>query len=102
MRGRHYGFYDAAFGKDPEYWAETSPTHRLKAAPRPMLLVCSARRPDHPCLQARRFAAKVASLGGRATVLPEHLTHAQINEELGLPGSYTEAVETFLRSLDLP
>jgi arylformamidase len=31
MRGRHYGFYDAAFGKDPAYWAETSPIHRLKA-----------------------------------------------------------------------
>ena len=45
MRGRHYGFYDAAFGKDPEYWAETSPIHRLKAAPKPMLLVCSTRRP---------------------------------------------------------
>jgi arylformamidase len=97
MRGRHYGFYDAAFGKDPAYWAETSPIHRLKAAPKPMLLVCSTRRPDHPCLQAQRFAAKVTSLGGRATVLPQNMTHSQINADLGMPGNYTEDVETFLR-----
>jgi arylformamidase len=102
MRGRHYGFYDAAFGKDPEYWAETSPIHRLKAAPKPMLLVCSTRRPDHPCLQAQRFAAKVTSLGGRATVLPQNMTHSQINADLGMSGNYTAAVETFLRSLNLP
>jgi len=102
MRGRHYDFYDAAFGKDPAYWAETSPIHRLKAAPKPMLLVCSTRRSDHSCLQAQRFRAKVTSLGGRATVLPENMTHAQINADLGLPGNYTEAVGTFLRSLNLP
>jgi hypothetical protein len=81
---------------------QTSPIHRLKAAPKPMLLVCSPRRPDNPCLQAQRFGAKVTSLGGRATVLPEKMTHAQINADLGLPGNYTEAVETFLRSLNLP
>jgi acetyl esterase/lipase len=102
MRGRHYGFYDAAFGKDPAYWVETSPIHRLKGAPKPMLLVCSTRRSENPCLQAQRFEAKVGSLGGRATVLPENLTHVKINENLGLPGNYTEAVETFLRSLGLP
>jgi arylformamidase len=72
MRGRHYSFFDAAFGKDPAYWAETSPIHRLKAAPKPMLLVCSTRRSHSPCLQAQRFGAKVISLGGRATVLPKN------------------------------
>jgi arylformamidase len=102
MRGRHYGFFDAAFGKDPAYWAETSPIHRLKAAPKPMLLVCSTRRSDSPCRQAQRFSAKVKSLGGRATVLPENMAHAQVNADLGLPGNYTEAVGTFLRSLNLP
>jgi len=102
MRGKHYGFYDAAFGKDPAYWAMTSPMHRLTAAPKPMLLVCSTIRPDHPCPQAERFAAKVMSLGGKATVLPEKLSHREINENLGLGGSYTEAVEAFFQSLSLP
>jgi hypothetical protein len=30
------------------------------------------------------------------------MTHSQINADLGMPGNYTEAVETFLRSLNLP
>lgn len=102
MSARHYGFYDSAFGKDPAYWAKASPMQRLTAAPKPMLLVCSTVRPDHPCPQTQRFVAKVTSMGGKATLLPENLTHRAINENLGLPGTYTDAVEMFLRSLGLP
>ena len=102
MSARHYGFYDVAFGKDPAYWAKVSPMQQLTAAPKPMLLVCSTLRPDHPCPRAQRFIEKVTSLGGKATLLPESMTHRAINENLGLPGSYTDAVESFLRSLDLP
>ncbi|WP_255326658.1 MULTISPECIES: hypothetical protein [Rhodanobacter] len=32
-------------------------------------------------------------------MLPEDLSHEQINEQLGAPGDYTSEVETFLRSL---
>jgi hypothetical protein len=32
-------------------------------------------------------------------VLPEDLSHAQINAELGLPGGYTAAVDAFVRSV---
>lgn len=35
----------------------------------------------------------------RATVLPMALTHSEINNELGLPGPYTNDVERFLRLL---
>jgi hypothetical protein len=31
--------------------------------------------------------------------VPEDLTHAQIDAELGLPGAYTASVDAFIRSL---
>jgi len=35
-------------------------------------------------------------------MLPEPLTHGEINATLGAPGDYTGAVDTFLRGLGLP
>lgn len=101
MRGRHFGFYDRVFGSDPQVWQRNSPYHRLSGTPRPMLLVCSSRRAV-ACAQAQRFAGRVAATGARASVLPVDLDHGQINEQLGEPGSYTEQVEAFMRSLGLP
>ena len=63
-----------------------------------MLLVCSSKR-SNSCPNARAFVAKAASLGARVSELPEDLTHAQINERLGLPGAYTDAVDEFIGSL---
>ncbi len=100
MGKRHLGLYDEAFKSDPTYWAEASPVDRLKSAPNPVLLVCSARRPDSP-LQAKAFAEKATKLGGRAIVLPQNYNHSGINENLGLPGEYTEAVDSFLHSVGL-
>jgi hypothetical protein len=100
MGKRHLGLYDEAFKSDPAYWAEASPVDRLKSAPNPVLLVCSARRPDSP-LQAKAFAEKATKLGGRAIVLPQNYNHSGINENLGLPGEYTEAVDSFLHSVGL-
>lgn len=65
-----------------------------------MLLVCSTTRPDEPCLQARSFAARANSLGVRAEVLEEAMSHKQINETLGESAAYTQAVERFMGSLD--
>jgi len=42
----------------------------------------------------------VHTLGGRAEVLPQPLTHGEINAELGLDSDYTRAVEGFMASLD--
>lgn len=100
MESKHYRLYDGAFGKDPAYWKAASPFHVLTAEAGPMLLVCSSTRPDAPCGQARRFAGKAAAAGVRAEVREEALSHKQINENAGLPGAYTEAVETFMGSLD--
>ena len=50
---------------------------------------------------ADRFAVRATSLGVRAEVLPVAKSHAAIDAELGAPGAYTEAVDTFLRSLGI-
>ncbi len=100
MQREHYRFYDKAFGDDPAYWKAASPQHILTPQAKPILLVCSSEREDKPCLQTRVFAASAKKVGVRAEVLPQAKSHREINEELGLPGEYTDAVEAFLASLD--
>jgi len=99
MRRRHLPLYDFAFGSDPALWHAASPTAVLAPGVAPMLLVCSIRRPDDSCGQSRAFVERVAAVGGRAALLPEDLSHMQIDATLGLPGAYTEAVDDFIRSL---
>jgi acetyl esterase/lipase len=99
MRRRHMPFYDRVFGNDPAYWRTVSPTDTLASGAPPMLLVCSTQRRDGSCTQASQFATRVTAIGGRAEVVPEDLTHAQIDAELGLPGAYTASVDAFIRSL---
>jgi len=45
----------------------------------------------------RRSGAQ--ALGLRVELLPQDLSHGDINKQLGRPGAYTEAVEVFLRSV---
>jgi len=102
MSRRHYHFYDPVFGADPGFWREASPTHRLQAGPAaPMLLVCSSLREDS-APPAREFAAKATALGGRVTVHEVALSHRDINDQLGLPGAYTQAVDVFLKTVGVP
>lgn len=101
MRRPHLRLYDQAFGADPRYWREASPTRRLHSAPAPMLLVCSSRR-RQSCPQARDYARRAVDLGGLAQVLPVQLDHAAINAELGTEGHYTARVDAFLASLWAP
>lgn len=98
MQARHMGLYDDAFGTDPSYWNAASPYAQLTQAGSPMLAVCSTRRSD-ACEQARHYAAKATGLGMRMSVLPQDLSHRDINATLGQPGPYTEAVERFIDSL---
>lgn len=99
MQARHLGLYDRAFGRDPAAWAEVSPIVQLQAGMAPFLTVCSSRRSDS-CAQAQAFAAKARALGTQAQVLPEDLSHAEINATLGEPSAYTTAVDRFLAGLD--
>lgn len=98
MEARHFRFYDRVFKNDPDYWRKASPIYRLSSAGAPMMLVCSSIR-DDSCPQARSFARKLREKGGKVTVLPVALSHRDINHDLGLPGNYTDSVESFLRSL---
>ena len=101
MQGPHAVFYDRVFGSDPASWAQVSPMQRLQGDAVPILLVCSSMRLAS-CPHNRAYAAKAVSMGVKASVLPEPLTHAQINATLGEPGGYTAAVDAFLRGLGLP
>ncbi len=99
MKNRHARFYDRAFGDNPEYWRATSPLHVLEAFAAPFLVVCSSRQ-DDACAQAEGFAAKARTFGVSVTVRSEDLSHKDINEQLGVAGDYTTAVEAFLKSVD--
>ena len=98
MQGRHLPLHDRAFGTDPAYWRQASPYHHLTPGAAPMLAVCSTKRKS-ACPQAHSFTAKAVSLGIRAQVLEQALSHREINEQLGTPGSYTDAVDAFIASL---
>lgn len=98
MNSRHPRFYDRAFGDDPQYWKNASPVENLSRSAAPILAVCSTRR-RNSCSQARQFADKGKALGVRIEVLPEDLSHMEINERLGTEGIYTDSVESFMGSL---
>ncbi|AYM94838.1 alpha/beta hydrolase [Acidovorax sp. 1608163] len=100
MRAPHMPLYDDAFGSDPAYWLALSPFHQWTAGAPPMQMVCSTERADQPCTQADAMARHVRNQGGRAEILPQDLTHGEINAQLGLESDYTQAVEVFMGSLD--
>lgn len=96
MRAPHLPLYDKAFGEDAARWAALSPTRLLTAATPPLLAVCSSRRAES-CTQAQGLADQGRQLGVTVQVLPQDLSHGQINQQLGLPGDYTRQVERFLQ-----
>jgi acetyl esterase/lipase len=100
MQRRHLPFYDSAFGSDPAQWRQASPIAMLTAGATPLLAVCSTQRRDHSCTAAADYVARATTLGVRASVSQQDLSHEQIDERLGLPGAYTDDVEAFLRTLD--
>ena len=88
--------YDTAFGRNPSDWVAASPYHQLTRDAVPMLFVCSSRRRD-ACPQGRAMVEKARTLGVAMEVLPQDLSHAEVNRELGLPSDYTKAVDAFVR-----
>ena len=92
--------YDGSLGSDPAPWSWQAPFHQWTAGATPLKMVCSTRRADQPCTQAEAMARHVRSQGGRAEVLPQALSHGEINARLGLDSDYTRAVEAFMGSLD--
>jgi arylformamidase len=102
MNRKHYALYDDAFGTDTAFWEQMSPYHQYESAQEPMLLVCSATRPDGACDMAEAFKDKIVSVGGSAEVLPENYNHALINSEVGVAVDYTAKIQAFLTGLSLP
>ncbi|MDP3231084.1 MAG: alpha/beta hydrolase [Acidovorax sp.] len=113
MQARHAAFYDGVFGADPAFWRAASPAHGLPDAPPgvtapaqpapapvPFLLVCSTLLSDGSCRQSAAMTRRLQAHGGRAEVLPQPLSHGDINARLGLEGDYTRAVKAFLATLD--
>ena len=100
MQRHHAAFYDAAFGSDPAGWRALSPLRQLTPEATPMLFVCSTKRRDHPCDPASEMVAAAQALKVRAELLPQPLSHMDINATLGTPGAYTDAVDDFLMRLD--
>lgn len=96
MENRPPPLFRRAFGSDPAYWESVSPLLALHRSTEPLLLVCASRRSDS-CPQAQVFATAASSFGTEVQVLPQDLTHRQINVTLGRPGGYTDAVDSFLR-----
>lgn len=99
MKNNHDRLYDHAFGDNLEYWQFASPRNVLTKSAPPFLLVCSVQR-LRACDQARSFIDRATSLGVRARLLPQDLTHHDINLNLGTGGDYTLAVESFMAGLD--
>ena len=99
MEAKHARLYDAAFGNDPAYWKMTSPFHALSADALPMLLAYSTRRADSSS-QVISFAASARSLDVKTVILPQDLSHRDMNLHLGIAGTYTQAVEAYLVALD--
>lgn len=99
MGAKHALFYDNAFGDQAAHWKTVSPYYLLSATAAPFLLVCSTLRSDS-CPQAVRFASRATALNVRAEILRQDLSHKDINRLLGVAGGYTDAVESFMASLD--
>lgn len=98
MQNNRLPLYTRAFGDDPAYWEAMSPLAALHQATEPILLVCSTQR-RHSCDEASAFADAARALGTDVTLLPENLSHGQINKSLGTKGAYTDAVDQFIHAV---
>jgi hypothetical protein len=96
MSQRHLGFYDEAFGMDKAYWLKASPMDQWTPEAVPMMIVCSSQRKDRPCDQALAFQAMAKAAGKTIPVLPQNLSHSDINHQLGQVSAYTSAVDAFV------
>jgi hypothetical protein len=95
MINKHHRLYDQAFGEDRQLWTSASPLHQLNRQAVPMLLVCSTKR-DDACTQSEEFVDAAKNLGNHAIMTREDLSHAQINNRLGLDEHYTQRIDNFI------
>jgi Esterase/lipase len=102
MSDTHLPLYDEPWGSDPEVWAAGSPTLVMTSKPAPLMLVVSTEGGgEADSINGAAFKAKVESFGGRADWYETPLLHGEVNDLLGVPGTYTDAVQAFFTSLGL-
>lgn len=98
MRKPHFDFYDRVFGDNVAFWKKMSPTERVSKHSIPIFLVCSTQR-RFSCSQAKGLQEQYELNKQEAMLLPVNLSHSQINDELGLQGQYTEAIQNFIEKI---
>ncbi|MBP7253561.1 MAG: alpha/beta hydrolase [Alphaproteobacteria bacterium] len=96
MQKHHPRFYDKAFGSDETLWRAASPLQQLAPTATPMLVVCSERRGDKPCIQSEQFVRKAKGLGVQAILAPQDKGHGSISKDLGEDPVYTRQVDSFI------
>lgn len=101
MKLPHAKFYDKAFGTDEELWHKTSLTRQLQENAVPLLLVCSSKRKDKPCLQGEALVKMMQHKNLRAEILRVAKGHGAISLDLGKADDdgYTTAVDGFIQSV---
>jgi acetyl esterase/lipase len=101
MTNGHARIYDRVFGHDRALWAATSPFQQLSASSLAVLVVCSSQRAES-CPQGRGFVAQARLQHPKASLLEQDLSHKDVNQQLGLAGAYTDAVDAFIAELLVP
>jgi acetyl esterase/lipase len=99
MSNSHDSAYDTAFGTSLEFWEDSSPTNLLDNSGLPMLVVCAAQSKSDTCAKANAFSQAADNSGVKVTVSPQSLTSSEVNSKLGVSGSYTNSVESFIESV---
>lgn len=100
MIQNHEAQFDRAMGADPKFWERVSPYHQLKGKVSPFYLVCSTQQ-EESCSQGEDFVKKLKSLSSQAEIHKLDFSPTELNERLGVNGSYTDQVEKFLKYLGL-
>jgi len=98
MAKPHDSLYDV-FDHGDAYIQAASPYQHLSrtSTKAPIMLVYSSDRGPGDERQTTQFATQAQSLGIKVTVQAEALSHADIDDQLGVPGAYTTDVDKFMR-----
>lgn len=98
MAKPHDSLYDV-FDHGDAYIQAASPYQHLSrtSTSAPIMLVYSSDRGPGDERQTAQFAAQAKSVGINVTVQAEAMSHADIDDQLGVPGDYTTVVDKFMR-----
>lgn len=99
MASSPLGIYSTAFGTNLEFWEDASPSHLIDSSGVPMLVVCSSVSLEDTCGKANAFKQKANAAGVTVTVSQQTALPPQINSQVGVATSYTDAIESYISSV---